>query len=70
MTVCACQNIGLDEIVDIMEKIGNDSEAIRVCTRAGKGCGECLKSSCADVDLPFPHALINAEMILKQRRNH
>lgn len=66
MIVCACQNITLDEIVEAMKTLGNDPEAIKSHTCAGKGCGECLEETCADVDLPFPHALINAEAILKQ----
>lgn len=65
MTVCACQNITLDDIVEAMQRYGNDASMIKEATDAGKGCGECLETSCEDVDLPFPYALVNAEAILK-----
>jgi len=67
MTVCICQNVTLDDIVDLMEKYGNDPEMIKAKADIGKGCGECLETSCDTVDLPFHYALINAEAILKQR---
>lgn len=67
MIVCACQNICLDEIVEAMAILGDDTEAIKRKTNVGKGCGECLENSCEEVDLPFPYALLNAEAILKQR---
>lgn len=65
MRVCICQSLDLDDIVEAMKKVGNDSEAIRACTHAGKGCSECLDTGCEDVELPFPYALINAAAILK-----
>lgn len=67
MKVCICQGLELDDIVNAMEKAGNDPEAIRQLTQAGKGCGECLDPSCEEVELPFPHALLNAEAILKNK---
>jgi NAD(P)H-nitrite reductase large subunit len=67
MTVCACQSLELDDIVEAMKQVGNDAEAIRKRTEAGRGCGECLDPACEDVDLPFPHALLNAEAILGQK---
>lgn len=67
MIVCACQNLTLDDIVEAMEKHGNDTETLRNVTCAGKGCGKCLGETCEEVDLPFPYALLNAEAILKQR---
>jgi len=66
MKVCACQNIMFDEIVEAMKEVGNDAEAIRKRTDAGRGCGKCLESGCEDVDLPFPDALKAAESLLKQ----
>lgn len=66
MIVCACQNIMFDEIVEAMKEVGNDAEAIRKQTDAGRGCGECLESGCPDVDLPFSDALKAAEYLLKQ----
>jgi len=65
MIVCSCQNITLDDIVDAMESVGDDAEAVRAKTCAGKGCGECLETACDSVDLPFPYALLNARAILK-----
>lgn len=67
MIVCACQNIDLDQIVDAVEKVGTDLEAIRKYTEAGKGCEECLDAACESVDLPLVYAIMNAEAILKQR---
>ena len=67
MTVCSCQNISLDDIADLVEKYGYDEELIKSKGAIGKGCGECLETSCDTVDLPFPYALMNAEAILKQR---
>lgn len=67
MVVCACQNIDLDQIVDAVEKVGSDIEAIKNLTEAGKGCEECLDTACESVDLPLPYAIMNAEAILKQR---
>ena len=67
MTVCICQNVTLDDIVDSVEKYGNDPEVIKAKLDIGKGCGECLETSCDSVDLPFPYAIMNAEAILKQR---
>lgn len=67
MTVCICQNITLDDIVDLVEKYGNDPEVIKEKGDIGKGCTECLETSCDSVDLPFPYAIINAEAIIKQR---
>lgn len=67
MKVCACQNVMLDEIVDAMRQVGNDPDAIRKMTDAGRGCGECLESGCEDVDLPFPDALKAAESLLKKK---
>jgi len=67
MIVCACQNIDLEQIVDAVEKVGTDIEAIKNLTDAGKGCEECLDTACESVDLPLPYAIINAEAILKQR---
>ncbi len=66
MIVCACQNVTFDEIVEAMKEVGNDAEAIRKRTDAGRGCGECLESGCGDVDLPFPDALKAAGAVLKQ----
>lgn len=66
MIVCACQNIMFDEIVEAMKEVGNDAEAIRKRTDAGRGCSECLESGCPDVDLPFPDALKAAKAVLKQ----
>ncbi len=66
MIVCACQYVCLDEIVDAMSIIGLDAEAIKIKTNVGKGCEECLETTCESVDLPFPYALLNAEAILKQ----
>jgi NAD(P)H-nitrite reductase large subunit len=55
MKVCACQNVTFDEIVEAMKEVGNDPDAIRKRTDAGRGCAECLESSCEDVDIsPFP----------------
>lgn len=67
MIVCACQNVTLDDIVEAMQSVGNDAEAIRKYTGAGRGCSECLETSCEDVDLPFPYALLNAQALLEQR---
>ncbi|MDD5716742.1 MAG: (2Fe-2S)-binding protein [Sulfuricurvum sp.] len=67
MIVCACQNITLDDIVEAVEKLGNDADTIREYTQAGKGCESCLEAACEEVDLPFPYALINAEAIIKQK---
>jgi bacterioferritin-associated ferredoxin len=67
MTVCACQNISLEDVVDAMELLGDDPEAIREKTCIGKGCEECLDTACENVDLPFPYALLNARAILNQR---
>lgn len=67
MIVCACQNITLDDIVEAMERHGNDAETICSVTCVGKGCEECMEATYAGVDLPFPYALVNAETILKQR---
>lgn len=67
MIVCACQNITLDDIVDMVEKYGNDEEVIKAKAEIGKGCEECLDPACETVDLPFPYALANAEAILKLR---
>lgn len=67
MVVCACQNIDLDQIVDAVEIVGSDIEAIKNLTEAGKGCEECLDTACESVDLPLPYAIMNAEAILKQR---
>ena len=67
MTVCICQNITLDDIVDLVEKYGNDPEVIKEKGDIGKGCAECLETSCDSVDLPFPYAIMNAEAIIKQR---
>lgn len=66
MIVCACQNIKFDEIVEAMKEVGNDPDAIRKLTDAGRGCGECLESGCENVDLPFPDALKAAETVIKQ----
>ncbi len=66
MKVCACQNVMFDEIVEAMKEVGNDPDAIRKLTDAGRGCGECLESGCEDVDLPFPDALKAAETVIKQ----
>lgn len=66
MKVCACQNVMLDEIIEAMRAIGNDPEAIRKYTDAGRGCSECLESGCSDVDLPFPDALKAAETVLNR----
>ncbi len=66
MIVCACQNLTLDNIVEAMEKYGNDAETLKRVTCAGKGCGECLDETCEEVDLPFPDALKAAEAVLKQ----
>jgi NAD(P)H-nitrite reductase large subunit len=49
-----------------MREVGNDPDAIRKLTDAGRGCGKCLESSCEDVDLPFPDALKAAESLIKQ----
>lgn len=65
MKVCACQNVTFDEIVEAMREVGNDPEAIRKCTDAGRGCSECLESRYEEVDLPFPDALKAAETVLK-----
>lgn len=67
MTVCICQNVTLDDIVDLVEKYGNDPEVIKAKADIGKGCEECLEATCDSVDLPFPYAIMNAEAILKQR---
>jgi len=67
MTVCICQNVTLDDIADLVEKYGNDPEIIKAKADIGKGCGECLETSCNTVDLPWPYAMANAEAILKQR---
>lgn len=67
MIVCACQNVTLDDIVDLVEKYGNDEAIIKTKTDIGKGCEECLDTGCESVDIPFPYALANAEAILKQR---
>lgn len=67
MKVCICQALELEDIVEAMKKTGNDPEAILNLTQAGKGCGECLDPACEEVELPFPHALLNAEAILKNR---
>lgn len=67
MIVCICQNVTLDEVVDLVEKYGNDSEVIKTKADIGKGCGECLETSCESVDLLFPYSIMNAEAILKQR---
>ena len=67
MTVCICQNVTLDDIVDLVEKYGNDPEVIKEKADIGKGCGECLETFCDSVDLPFPYAIMNAEAILKQQ---
>ncbi|MCK9373583.1 MAG: (2Fe-2S)-binding protein [Sulfuricurvum sp.] len=69
MKVCACQNVTLDDIVEAMQTVGNDAEAIRKYTDAGRGCSECLQTPCDDVDLPFPDALLNAQALLEQRQN-
>lgn len=66
MKVCACQNVTLDEIIEAMKVVGNNPEAIRKYTDAGRGCSECLESGCEDVDLPFPDALKAANEVLKQ----
>jgi bacterioferritin-associated ferredoxin len=70
MTVCACQNVTLDEIVDMVEKYGNDPEVIKTKANIGKGCGECLETSCDSVDLPWPYAMANAQAILKHNATH
>ncbi len=67
MTVCVCQNVTLDDIVNLVEKYGNDPKIIKAKAEIGKGCGECLETSCDSVDLPFPYAIMNAEAMLKQR---
>lgn len=66
MIVCACQSLTLDDIIEAMQKHGNDAETIRSITCAGQGCGECMETAYDGVDLPFPYALLNAEAILKQ----
>jgi len=67
MTVCICQNITLDDVADLVEKYGSDPEMIKTKAEIGKGCGECLETTCDTVDLPFPYAIMNAQAILKQR---
>lgn len=67
MTVCICQNVTLDDIVNLVATYGNDPEVIKAKAEIGKGCSECLETTCEEVDLPFPYAIMNAEAILKQR---
>lgn len=66
MIVCACQNVTLDDIVDLVERYGNDPETIKAKASIGKGCEECLDTACESVDLPFPYAIMNAEAMVKQ----
>lgn len=67
MTVCICQNVTLDDVADAIERYGHDPEVIKTKLEIGKGCGECLNTSCEEVDLPWPYAMANAEAMLKQR---
>lgn len=64
MRVCACQNITLDDVVEAMTLLGDDPDAIREKTCIGKGCEECLDTTCENVELPFTYALLNARAIL------
>lgn len=66
MIVCACRSVTLEEIIEAMERHGNDAETIRSITCVGQGCTECLDPACGDVDLPFPYVLLNAEAILER----
>lgn len=65
MIVCACQNVTLEDIVKAIMQHGNIPSDIQHHLEIGKGCGECLETTCEEVDLPWPYAMANAEALIK-----
>ena len=60
MTVCECNDVNFDDILEAVKKHGDNLEAIMDMTDAGTTCECCLEEDCDKVDLPLPLAIKKA----------
>lgn len=60
MTVCSCNDVEYDAILEAVRKHGDNLEAIQDETDAGTTCECCLEDDCDIVDLPLNLAIKKA----------
>lgn len=65
MTICSCNDVTYEMLLESMKKHGDNISAIQSDTDAGTSCECCLEKDCDIVDLAFHEALEQAKEELK-----